>query len=86
MNPEDNVINLNFPKAMIDRIEDFGRAQERLKLVLGHELFDNLSKHNPYWESEHDVESEKLYDVRCKLGCILDNLWDVWAVLKRDEE
>lgn len=70
---------------MLNRIADLGRAQERLKTILDDEIFNNLSKHNAYWESEHEKEDEKLYDIRCKLSCLLDNLWDLFAILRKEE-
>lgn len=74
------------PTALISRIEDIGRAQEKLKNILDEELFDNLSKHDPFWDSKHELESEKLDDLRRKLSCLSDNLWDLWAILRKEEE
>jgi hypothetical protein len=71
---------------MIKRIEDLGRAESLLKNVLEHSIFESLSKHNPYFHSEHELESDRLYDIRCTLGCIHDNLWGVWAILKGQDE
>jgi len=71
---------------LVSRMADIGRAQERITNILDDEIFRNLSKHNPYWHSEHDIEADKLHDVRCKLSCMMDNLWDLWSILKKDEE
>lgn len=74
------------PTAMISRIEDIGRAQQRLKSILDDDLFDNLSKHNTYWHSKYEPESDKLDDLRRKLSCLSDNLWDLMTILQKDEE
>ena len=74
------------PTAMISRIEDIGRAQQKLKTILDEDIFDITSKHNPYWNSKHEEESEKLDDLRRKISCLNDNLWDLMTILQRDEE
>lgn len=75
-----------FSMGMISRIEDIGRAQNKLKTILDNDVFDTLSKHNPYWHSEHDIEADKLDEVRRQLSCLNDNLWDLWAVLRQESE
>ena len=69
---------------IIDRIEDIGRARQKLKSILDTEVFDNLSKHNPYWESKDEEMSERLYEIRMSLSCLNDNLWDLWAILNKE--
>lgn len=76
----------SFPSAVISRLEDFGRAQQKLKSILDDEIFENLSKHDPYWDSTHESEADRLHDIRCKLNCLSDNLWDLWAILRKEEE
>jgi len=76
----------SLPAAVIARLEDFGRAQSKLKMILDDEIFDNLSKHDPYWDHADEIASDKLYDIRMKLICLSDNLWDLWAILRREEE
>lgn len=71
---------------IISRIEDIGRAQERLKIILNDEIFEQLSKHNPYWRSENEAESNKLSDIRFKISLLQDNLWDLWAIIRKEEE
>ena len=75
-----------FPTAVISRLEDIGRAQARLKSILDDEIFENLSKHNPYWDSKHELEADKLDDLRRKISCLSDNLWDLWTILRKEEE
>lgn len=74
------------PDAMIKRIEAIGTAKEKLLQILDHNIWIDLSKHNPYWESQHEVESEKLHDLRMILSLFHDKLWDVWGTLHHDEE
>ncbi len=74
------------PTAMIKRIEDMGRCREKLKSILDDDIFEMLSKHNPYWDSKHAEEEDKLDYLRMKLTCISDNLWDLMQILQNDED
>lgn len=78
------VSNLGY--RIIQIIESNGIAQEKLKTILYHDMFEGLSKHNSYWKSEHEVECDKLDHIRMTLKCMQDNLWDVWRVLSQNEE
>lgn len=70
----------------ISRIEDIGRAREKLKTILDDDIFDTLSKHNPYWDSEYEVESDKLDDLRRKFSCFSETLWDLYGILHKEED
>ena len=76
----------NICPSIISRLEDIGRAREHLKSILDDDAFENLSKHNPYFDSEHEVEADKLDDLRRKLSCISDKLWDLSAILTKQED
>lgn len=71
----------NYMIPIIQRLEDIGRAKEKLIELMGYEIFDNLSKHNPYFDSEHSIESDKLYDLRMKLAHIQDCLCNIYDIL-----
>lgn len=71
---------------VVKRLEDIGRAKEKLRIILDDEIFETTSKHNPYWQSEHEQEADKLDDLRMKLACLNDNLWDIWSVLRQDND
>ena len=71
---------------MISRIKDLGRAQQRLKMILDDEIFENLSLYNPYWNSKYELEADKLDDLRRKFSCLRDNLWDSMGILRTSEE
>lgn len=62
-------------------IRDSGRALQIISELSDMEIFDNLSKHNPYFDSVHEVESDKLYDLRCKLSYIHEKLLEAWSFL-----
>ena len=83
MNDESNCECLS--KCIVKRIEDIGRARECLKLILDEDIFEDTSKHNPYWHSDHEKESEKLYDLRMKISFLDAKLWDLMSVLSNDE-
>lgn len=71
-------------KQLIARIEDIGSARTILAKLLDHDLFLDLSKHNPYWNSEDSVAYEKLYDTRVGLSQIHDDLFEIYLLLKKD--
>lgn len=71
-------------KHIINRLENIGFARALLDGILGNSLFDNLSKHNPYWDSADLIAGEKLYDVRVGLRNVEDGLLQISQVLKQD--
>lgn len=75
-----------FPMAMMSRLEDLGRAHNKLKDILDSELFENVSEHSPYWHSDHILEEKKLDDLREKISCLNDNLWDLMQILRTESE
>jgi hypothetical protein len=75
---------MDLNKNVISRLEDIGAARMLVAGILGHSIFDDLSKHNPYWESTDSVACEKLYDTRCELRAIEEGLLQVASVLKKD--
>ena len=83
--PEPKQMDLSLPCAMISRIEDLGRAQHKLKMILDIDILNNLSKHDPYWNSDHEFECNKLHQIRIKLSCLSDELWDLWTILRKEE-
>jgi hypothetical protein len=84
-NTEENMEeNAHFMEPILKRLEDVGRVRERLDELLKLEIFDDLSKHNPYFDSEHDLESDKLYDIRCKFRVIQDSLEGISNILYKD--
>ena len=71
-------------KECLNRIQNMGRAEERLRELLRDEVFEMLSKHNPYWDSEHEVEAERLDFARRKFSGIQNDLWDIMAILTNE--
>lgn len=77
----------NIEKSIIQRLEDIGICHEKISRLCDHEIFYNLSKHNPYWDSKDENASEKLHHIRCQLSYIQEKLLEVWSVLgNRGEE
>ena len=72
-------------KQILDKIQDVGRAEQKLLDILEDDIFKKTSKHNPYWESNLEEEADKLDELRMKFACLHDNLWDVIGIL-RDKE
>ncbi len=71
---------------MISQIKDMGRIQEKLNVLRSDEIFDNLSKHNQYFDSQYELEADKLDDLRRKLACIRESLDEILNILEKDEE
>lgn len=75
------------PHAMIQRIESIGAAKEKLANLLDDDVWLDLSKHNPFWDSEYEKESDKLHDLRLKLSLFHEKLWEIHGTLcQRNEE
>jgi len=55
-------LKADLPLAMLAHVQKTGQALELLHRLGQDEIFDKLSKHNPYWN-----DSEKLEDLRMKL-------------------
>lgn len=62
-----NDLKADLPLAMMAHIQKTGQALEILNEVLNNDVFDNLSKHNPFWAS-----SDEMDDLRMKFLCIQD--------------
>jgi len=71
-------------KYTVKALISIGRAEMILNKIFGNPLFDNLSKHNPWWDSEHEKEAELLHDIRCQFQSINDDLYELSAELKQD--
>lgn len=61
-----------------------GRAQQYLESLLKYSIFDDLSKHSDQWHSVHDREGELLNELRMRLSCLNDDMWNLMAILKQD--
>lgn len=72
--------------AILSKIQDMGRIEEKLLTLLDDDIFETTSKHNPYWHSENEEIGDKLDDLRRKFSCLHDNLWDIIAILRKDTE
>ncbi len=71
---------------LFSKLQDMGRVEEKLLNLLEDEIFQDTSKHNTFWHSKHGVEADKLDDLRGKISCLHDNLWDIIAILRRHED
>lgn len=77
---------MSFADHIIKKIMYLGRAQQQIIDLLDHDLFQDLSKHNPYFDSEHSPEADKLDDCRRRLQVIHDTLWDIIGMFDRECE
>lgn len=72
----------NIGWAFVEAIKRQGQVIQMLSELMDHELLQNLSKHNPFWDSEHELEDDKLHDIRCQLSFIHEKICDSWGKLK----
>lgn len=72
-------------REVLRTIMNIGVAKERLSDVIENIIPENLSKHDPYWDSEHEVENDKLYDCRMKFSHLQEKLWDIYSLLNMEE-
>lgn len=73
------------PNVLISRIEDIGRARAILEEVLDSHIFDNLQKHNPFWQPETHREEVKLNELRLKFCYLHEKLCDLAEILQKQE-
>jgi hypothetical protein len=73
-------------KYTVKALISIGRAQKLVDEVVNHPLFENLSKHNPWWSSEHEKEDELLSDIRCQLMSLNDQICDIAGELHQEYE
>lgn len=76
-----NDIKADLSLAMMAHVQKSGKAIEIIKEVLNHELFDHLSKHDPFW---HQEDSDKLDDIRMKIAYIESRIIEVREFLTID--
>jgi hypothetical protein len=67
---------------LIGYIEKIGIAREKLNEILDLDIWDDLSKHNPYWESQYEPECDKLDDARRRLAALHEQLLEIHLLLK----
>jgi hypothetical protein len=80
VNPEEDEICIG--PGIVEAIIRLGRAQEKLKTILETHLDQTISKHDPQWHSEYERENDQLYEARCKLNCLHDDLWNLMAIIQ----
>lgn len=64
------------PIEMMQFLQESGYALKILEDLMRDELFDDLSKHNPFWH-----ESDKMDDLRMKISYIQDRIIEVRDIL-----
>lgn len=72
-------------KEVVKKLMDFGKVEQILSEVLEYEIFDDISKHSPYWQSENSEFEEKLYEIRSQLVFLEEKLFDALTIAKHWE-
>ena len=73
-------------KDVVNKLLKVGRAYQLIILLLDDDIFDSLSKHDPYWQDEDETVDDKLHQLRCKIQHMSDQLWDVIALIDTEDE
>ena len=73
-------LKADLPLAMLAHVQKTGQALAILDEVINHTLFDNLSKHHPFWSS-----SDEMDELRMNLGWISDKLAEAVEMLTIDQ-
>jgi hypothetical protein len=73
-------------RALIKRIEDFGEIKNVVHTILMMDIFDQLSKHNPIWDSENEKLGDFLWNIRGHFMIIQDRLGEICDILSRGED
>lgn len=66
---------------LISYLLNVGEARQMLRDLFNHDDFNDLGKHNTYWDSKHSPEDEKLDDARCTLKFIHSKISDIMEKL-----
>jgi|SRR6185503_9461591 len=70
--------------SLIESIQKSGRAIEILHKILEDDIFDTLSKHNPWWTHEDEKIYEKLDDLRCKFMWVEEEIRNAMYLIEVD--
>lgn len=62
---------------IVEYLLNVGAARTEALSILKNEWLDCLSKYDPYWGSEYEVECEKLDECRRRLSYMRDELWKI---------
>lgn len=68
-------------KDTIRFIQNTGKAVVALREIVESSIFEYLSKHNPYWQSEHELEANKLNEIRITLNDLYDKIYGAMVLL-----
>jgi len=74
---------LSLDNKIFKSLVNTGRCIEKINHLIDDNIFQNLSKHNPWWDKDED--GDKLHDLRMKLSYIQDELMDISALLQQHE-
>lgn len=65
---------------------DINKFLNIVEVTLLDDIFYDLSKHNPFSDSQHRIEDDKLHGLRLKLSYFQDTLCDALGILTEDGE
>ena len=58
-------------------IYNIGKAIKNLEDGMENQIWYDLSKHNQYWDSEHETEDNKLEDIRLHLSFMKETIYNL---------
>jgi len=75
-----------FGKMILQRIQDIGRAQEKIQMILRDEFFKKISAEKKTW-SHPDPEVEKRFEeISGHIEWLWDELWQIRMILANEKE
>jgi hypothetical protein len=74
--------DLDFKKSIIRRLEEMGECRQILKRIMTNQIFEHLSKHDPFWIHEDETTSDRLDEIRGCLKCIESDLGEMFEIME----
>jgi len=81
----DELPKTDLNKLILRRIETLGVIHSHLYELMRLDIFDDLSKHSPFWHHEDVLsEEEKLDSIRRQISCLHDDLSEIIDIIERE--
>lgn len=73
-------------RQVVDRLITVGRVYEMIKAIFDYSVFDNLSKHDPFWNGECVDFHHRMDQMRMQLGAIHQDIGKILEVIEDQHE
>jgi len=69
--------------SIVEAIKRIGKAEQKiLEIIKDHR---QLSKHDPFYQSEYELESDRLHSCRCKINMLYEEITEVLHILRVED-